>query len=144
MIAMKYLHRLGALLCVCLMVTGLLGCADGRAKRCGVAGEVKWKGKPLDHGAITFLAEDPALGSSGGAMITDGHYSILAKEGLLPGRYKVVVTSVDPRNKAPDPDSPPGYLPLPKDRIQPKYNTQTILTADLKADEQNTFNFEVN
>ena len=44
----------------------------------------------------------------------------------------------------PGPGAPPGYLPVPKDRIQPKYNTQTTLTAEVKAEGQNTFNFEVN
>jgi hypothetical protein len=77
-------------------------------------------------------------------MIKDGQYSIPQEQGLLPGRYKVIVTAVDPRNKAPDPDSPPGYLPVPKDRIQAKYNAQTILTADVKPEGTNTFNFEVN
>lgn len=141
---MNHFPTFNGLLCVCLVAAGMCGCADSRPKRYAVSGEVKWKGKPLDQGAITFLAEDPALGSSGGAMIKDGQYSIPAAQGLLPGRYKVAVSAVDPKNPAPDPDSPPGYLPVPKDRIQPKYNTQTILTADVKAEGMNTFNFEVN
>jgi hypothetical protein len=77
-------------------------------------------------------------------LIKDGQYRIEAKEGLLPGRYKVMVTSVDPKNQTPDPDSPPGYLPVPKDRIQPKYNTQTTLTAEVTAEGKNSFDFEVN
>jgi hypothetical protein len=131
------------LLCGCIVAVAISGCAAGEAKRYAVSGMVKWQGKPLDQGAITFLAEDPALGTSGGDMIKDGHYSIPASQGLLPGRYKVMVTSADPKNKIPDPDSLPGFLPVPKDRIQPKYNTQTTLTADVKAEGQNTFNFDV-
>jgi len=126
---------------MCIVVVGMLGCADGRVKRYAVSGVVQWQGKPLDQGAITFLAEDPALGI-GGAMIKDGQYSIPEKEGLLAGMYKVTVASVDSKNRVPHPDSPPGYLPVPKDRIQPKYNTKTILTAEVKAEGPNTFNYE--
>jgi hypothetical protein len=140
---MKDLRSLNWLFGACILAVGMTGCADGRAKHYAVSGVVKWQGKPLDHGAITFLAEDPAIGT-GGAMIKDGQYDIPAKQGLLPGRYKVVITSVDSKNKVLDPDSPPGYLPVPKDRIQPKYNAQTTLMADVKAEGQNTFNFEVN
>jgi len=140
---MHHFRTFGGWLCICL-VAGLAGCGGGGAKRYGVSGVVKWRGKPLDQGAITFLAEDPSLGSGGGALIKDGQYRIEAKEGLLPGRYKVMVTSVDPKNQTPDPDSPPGYLPVPKDRIQPKYNTQTTLTAEVTAEGKNSFDFEVN
>jgi hypothetical protein len=137
-------HCRNGLICLCILAMALSGCADAKTKRYGASGQVKFQGKPLDRGGITFLPEDPALGTSGGAMIMDGQYSIPQQQGLLPGRYKVIVTAVDPRNKAPDPDSPPGYLPVPKDRIQAKYNAQTILTADVKPEGTNTFNFEVN
>jgi hypothetical protein len=140
---MNHFRTFVGLLCIGLGA-GLAGCADSGPKRYAVSGEVKWRGQPLDQGAITFLAEDPALGSAGGAMIKDGHYSIPAKQGLLPGRYKVAVTSADPK-KAVDPDAPPGAPgPVYKDRVQPKYNSQTTLTAEVKAEGANTFNFEVN
>jgi len=139
---MNHFRTFRGLLWTCL-VASLAGCAGGEAKRYAVSGVVKWRGKPLNQGAITFLPEDPALGSSGGDMIKDGRYSIPAKQGLLPGRYKVMITSVDSKNKVPDPDALPGYLPVPKDRIQPRYNTRTTLTADVKAEGKNTFDFEV-
>jgi hypothetical protein len=130
------------LLCGCAVAAGLAGCGGG-PRRYGASGVVKWQGRPLDQGAITFLPLDPAQGSSGGALIKDGRYSIPARQGLLPGRYKVTVSSADPR-KAPDPDAPPGPAgPLPKDRVKPKYNSQTELTAEVRAEGPNTFDFEV-
>jgi hypothetical protein len=129
-------------LCVCAAAAGPAGCDRG-PKRYAVSGEVRWRGRPLDRGAITFLPEDPALGASGGALIKDGRYSIPARGGLLPGRYKVLVTSADP-GKAADPDAPPGPSgPLPKDRVQPRYNAQTVLTAELTAEGPKTFDFDV-
>jgi hypothetical protein len=83
------------------------------------------------------------LGTSGGAIIKDGRYDIPAQSGLLPGRYKVMVNSADPKG-APDPDAPPGPSgPLPKDRINAKYNAQTVLTAEVMAKNPNVFEFDV-
>jgi hypothetical protein len=140
---MKDLPSLSRVLCLGIGIAGILGCADGKPKRYAVSGQVKFQGKPLDQGGITFLGEDLGHGT-GWSAIKDGRYSIPAKEGLLPGRYKVAVNSADPKNRTPDPDSPPGYLPVPKDRIQSKYNSQTTLSADVTAEGTNTFNFEVN
>jgi hypothetical protein len=130
-------------LCACAVVAGFTGCADSGPKRYAVSGEVKWRGKPLDHGGVIFLPEDSSLGSSGGAVIKDGRYSIPATSGLQAGRYKVMVTSADP-SKAPDPEALPGPAgPLPKDRINPKYNAQTILFAEVTAQGTNRFDFAV-
>jgi hypothetical protein len=124
------------------VAAALAGC-DGGPKRYGVSGEVKWQGRPLDQGAITFLPADPSLAAGGGAPIKNGRYSIPARHGLLPGRYKVRVTAADPSN-APDPNAPPGPSgPLRKDRVKPRYNDQTVLTADVRPEGPNTFDFEV-
>src|SRR5262245_5232751 len=138
-------HRsLLGLLCVCAAVARLAGCAGGAAERRPLSGEHEGQGEPRHQGAHNFLPEDPALGTSGGALIKDGRYSIPASQGLLPGRYKVTVSSADPK-KAVDPNADPGAPgPVYKDRVQPKYNINTILTAEVKADGKNTFDFEVN
>jgi hypothetical protein len=138
----KFRHLLGCL-SACAIATGLAGCGKSGPKRYAVSGDVTWRGKPLDHGGVVFLPEDSSLGSSGGAVIKDGRYSISATSGLLAGRYKVMVTSADP-SKAPDPEALPGPAgPLPKDRINPKYNAQTVLFADVTAQGPNKFDFAV-
>src|SRR5437867_983551 len=98
------------------LVASLVGCASGEAKRFAITGTVKWQGKPLDQGTILFLAEDPSLGSGNGAPIRDGKYIIPADQGLLPGRYKISISSADPK-KALDPNADPGAPgPVYKDR----------------------------
>jgi len=132
-----------SLLCACAVLAGVAGCQGGGPQRYAVSGEVKFQGRPLDQGAVTFLAQDPSLASGGGAMIKDGRYSIPAEHGLLPGKYRVMVTSAAP-GAPPDPDAPPGPAgPLPKDRISLKYNAETTLTAEVTAAGPNTFNFAV-
>jgi hypothetical protein len=131
------------LFCAGAVFASLAGCDAGGSRRYAVSGEVKFQGKPLDQGAITFLAQDAALGSGGGAQIKDGHYDIPAAHGLLPGKYRVMVTSATPGG-VPAPDAPPGPAgPLPKDRIKLKYNAQTTLTAEVTAGGPNTFHFDV-
>jgi hypothetical protein len=141
---MNHLRSVTGLFCACALVIGPCGC-DAGPKRYGVSGEVKYQGKPLNHGGIIFLPADPTSGAdSGGGNIKNGKYAILAKEGLLPGKYKVMITSVDPNTKETDPDAPPGPAgPLPKDRVAPKYNRDTILTAEVTADGSNKFDFSV-
>lgn len=126
--------------CVCAL---LAGCSGGEAKRYAVSGEVTFRDRPLETGGITFLPENESTGASGGAAIKDGRYEIPAKNGLPAGRYKVMITSADAK-APPDPDALPGPAgPLPRDRIKPKYNVQTTLTAEVKADGKNTFDFIV-
>ena len=79
-------------LCAGAVFLGLAGCDGGGSRRYAVSGEVKFPGKPLDQGAITFVAQDPALGSGGGAQIKGGHDDIPAAHGLLPGKYRVMIT----------------------------------------------------
>jgi hypothetical protein len=130
--------------CVCAGFVGLTGCGSAGVQRCAISGEVRFEGKPLDQGAITFLAQDPSLASGGGAQIRNGQYSIPAQHGLLPGAYRVMVTSAA-RGAPSDPNAPPGPAgPLPKDRVNPKYNAITVLRAEVKADGPNVFNFDVN
>jgi hypothetical protein len=131
------------LLYLCPVFAGLAGCGGGGVQRCAVSGNVKVAGKPLDQGAIVFTAQDASLGSGGGDQIKNGQYSIPAQRGLLPGRYRVSITSALP-GAPPDPNAPPGPAgPMPKDRIDPKYNALTTLTAEVKADGPNVFDFEV-
>src|SRR5215470_6283788 len=52
-------------------------CPAAGPKRYGVSGEVRYKGKPLDHGGIIFLPESPTAGAdSGGDNIKNGKYAI--------------------------------------------------------------------
>jgi hypothetical protein len=136
---MNFFRTLLLWLFIGALVADLSGCS-GRGKHRAISGEVKWRGQPLDRGGITFEPEDPGLGSGGGAMIKNGRYSIPAEHGLLPGRYRVRISSAEPTGKELDLDAPPGPAgPLPKDRIQQKSD----LTAEVMADGPNVLNYEV-
>src|SRR5437868_5254676 len=89
----------------------LVGCAGAEddLPREAVSGTVKFNGEPLKQGRIQFQGTAP--GSSG---IVDGHYSIPKAEGLVPGKYQVLIygapASAEP---APAKTEMPGDTPPP-------------------------------
>ena len=120
------------------------GCSDGSGLQ-PVSGTVSFQGKPLDQGAIQFLPVEGSRTESG-AGIKDGQYSIPAENGLAPGKYKVTVFSYDERGaKIPDNTTMPGDTVGVqfKERIPAKYNTETILKAEVVAGEANVFDFRL-
>jgi hypothetical protein len=92
-----------------------------------VAGTVNFKGKPLPSGRIEFQGPSAA----GSAVITDGKYRLPAEQGLPPGKYKVLVTSVGAAPQAKN--IPPGSEPLvePKEPIPETYNSKTTLSYEV-------------
>jgi hypothetical protein len=132
----------------CLVVlaaaVGLTGCGGGTNKK-AVSGTVTWKSKPLETGMIRFLPAEAGGQTETGAVITDGKFDIPKEHGLLPGKYKVSISSPDPKSGQGPPDAAPGDrggYPA-KERIAEKYNAQTTLTAEVTADGKNQFEFQV-
>jgi hypothetical protein len=79
------------------VVAAVLGCGDssGLAKRYPVSGTVKYNGKPLERGTISFVPAD-GKGRAAGGTITDGRYSLTTQDqddGAIPGKYKVGVVA---------------------------------------------------
>jgi hypothetical protein len=139
-------------LCLTLVLGGLMtvagvGCggADDTLPREAVSGTVSFEGAPLAQGTIQFMpTAQGADGSAtvGSGIITDGKYSIAQEQGLVPGTYKVIVSSAPPG--PPVTDEAPGIVPpTPRDLIPAKYNAASTLTAEVKAGTDNTFDFDL-
>lgn len=131
--------RTWSMLALFSFITLVAGCAsDGRS---GASGKVTFKGGPLKTGQISFIPEG-AMSPAGGAPIVDGAYSILPTAGLMPGKYKVAISS--PETKAGPKEEMPGMSgPPPKETIPEKYNGKTELTAEIKAGAKNVFDFDL-
>lgn len=129
----------GALLFGVLILAGCSS-SDGRV---GVTGTVNFQGKPLESGTIQFHPTDLAGKSSfGGTEIVQGKYSLDAKQGLFPGKYKVMISSPDP--KAKEAEAMPGETgPPAKDRIPKKYNSDSKEFVEIKASGENKFDFDL-
>jgi hypothetical protein len=123
----------------------LAGCAgtEDDLPREAVHGTVKLNGEPLKQGRIQFQGTAP--GSSG---IVDGNYSIPKAEGLVPGKYQVLIYGAAGESQpAPAKAEMPGDTPPPKkalkEPIPAKYNAQSKLTAEVTKGGPNQFDFDL-
>jgi hypothetical protein len=113
-----------------------------------VSGTVKLDGVALDQGVIQFEPQPPGGKAVNAATpIKDGKYQFPAGAGgLLPGTYRVLVSSV---SSAPALPSDPikameqASQPPPPDRIPRKFNVESTLQAVVKADGPNNFDFDL-
>jgi hypothetical protein len=118
----------------------LSGCggAEDVLPREAVSGTVKLNGEPLKAGRIQFQGPAP-----GGAGIVDGAYSIPKAEGLVPGKYQVLIFGPQAAAAPAKTEMPGESLPTPpaKETIPAKYNAKSTLTAEVKKDGPNKFDF---
>lgn len=113
-----------------------------------VAGEVTIDGTPLKTGLITFLPASPDVPTQGGSAIVEGKYSLSRAQGLVPGQYKVVISSPEDKpeeftDKSTN-NNAPGMPPIPaKEVIPAQYNNKSLLTAEVVAGRKNIFAFDL-
>ena len=121
------------------------GCGDRYGGRRAVSGTVTFQGKPLDQGSITFVPASPDLSTQSGAGIRDGHYQIPRAQGLVPGKYKVSISSGDPGTPADPSAGPPGPSGnySSKERIPPRYNVRSTLEVEVQKGGPNEFDFTI-
>jgi hypothetical protein len=113
-----------------------VGCGKSKPSFQEVSGHVMFQRHLLRKGLIEFVPTSPG-GSSAGAIIRDGKYTVRTEAGLLPGSYRVkIVPTVPPR--ADWEATPQGG---PQIVIPPKYNSNTTLTAEVKAESPQTIDF---
>jgi hypothetical protein len=133
--------------CPLILIVGaafLTGCGGDPLGRQAVSGTVLFHGQPLDQGRIHFAptAKGP---TESGATIENGKFQIPRDSGLVPGTYKVSIFSYDQKGaKVQSEEVPgdPGNTQF-KERIPKKYNAETTLTAEVKKDGSNAFEFKL-
>ena len=127
---------------VCLaIICGLAGCDDSSGGRHSISGTVTYESEPLAKGNITFLPKNG--GQPAASMVVAGDFSIPAKKGLMPGKYRVEIkarratgkTFLDEESGKTE-DELVQYLP-------PKYNRRTELEVTVVRGDRNTFSFEL-
>jgi hypothetical protein len=129
-----------------VVVSGCGGSGDNLPRQ-PVSGTVTLDGKPLDQGTISFQPVSE-LPTAAAIVFSDGRYSIARAQGLVPGAYRVLISSTPPTTLAIDPATgmppPPGKpTPPPKERLPEKYNASTTLTAEVKEGASNQFDFSL-
>jgi hypothetical protein len=123
------------------------GCGGGDSlPREAVSGTVKFDGAPLKSGMIQFQPTSAGETQAGVAPIIDGRYTVDRSNGLVPGRYQVIVTGIlappeAPKNEMPG-DTRPPKAPA-KEVIPEKYNARSELAAQVTKEGPNTFDFDL-
>jgi hypothetical protein len=111
--------------CAALLALGIgfaAGCGQPGPKMMEVSGTVKFDGKDVADGDITFVPENQSVGGEGGK-IKDGKYTLKVKEGK--NKVQIMATREVPGKKGPMGED------LVEQYIPEKYNDQTTLTADV-------------
>jgi hypothetical protein len=141
---------LGAVALACapalLLCFLLAGCHPGYGGRVEVKGKVILKGTPVKDGIIKFIPVTPGTDQSeSGAQILEGEYHIPAEFGLMPGKYKVILTAGDGRTPAntDEPPGPTGANIISKDMIPPEYNVRSTQEVTVTEKGPNVFDYDI-
>jgi hypothetical protein len=118
------------------------GCGS-QGKRRALGGAVTFRGQPLEHGSITFLATSGPPGPAGGALIRAGRYDLPAAQGLEPGSYRVVISAPEPGGTLSPAEIAAGASPRARERLPAKYNAESQLTVEVKGSGANQFDFHL-
>jgi hypothetical protein len=120
------------------------GGAQDDFPREAVFGTVKFQGEPMKSGLIQFQPASAGASTAGGAGIVDGQYSISKAEGLVPGTYRVSITSVAEAATPLPPGATPGDpVSRVKEPIPAKYNVSTKLDAKVTKEGPNKFDYKL-
>lgn len=143
--------KFSSLSCVLLLAGAVLisGCGPDGPRR-EIHGTVTFDGKPLAAGWIRFesLPEQPTCNES--AQILNGAYTVKGLGGLLPGKYKVIITA-DAANAAPPNENVMPGTPVEEKKAAPtavqalpsRYNTNSELTAEISATQTEPIDFQL-
>ncbi len=118
--------------CLAVLATAIFaGCGRGGPAEAKVSGSIKFDGKPLETGTITFIPSD-GKGATAGTEIKEGRYSLR----VPPGPKRVEVRS--PKSKPAPPAKPqagPQSPPPPEESIPAVYNSQSTISKEVKMPE---------
>jgi len=112
----------------------LLAAGCSRSEFVTVTGVVTWNGAPLTDGEVIFIAEDKRIPPAAGKL-TDGTFEFLSK----PGKMRVEIQAVRKTGKL----HPIHGFELTELFIPTRYNSETALTAEVAADGDNHFTFNL-
>ena len=122
------------------------GCgSEDQLQRQAISGSVTLAGKPLESGMIQFQPTSTNETTAGVGTIALGRYRIAAIEGLVPGKYQVMITGAlgpPAESKAGVRDEALPRAPA-KELIPTRYNSNTELRAEVTKDGTNQFDFDL-
>jgi hypothetical protein len=123
-----------------------VGCSDPYSGRMEVTGKVNLVGEPID-GIIDFKPlEKQNADTHSGAPIKKGEYIVPRKNGLMPGKYMVQITSGTgtPANLEEGAGPGPGGGNFTsQDKVPEDWNLKSTHEIEVKAGVPNNFDFDI-
>jgi hypothetical protein len=134
-----------ALLLIALAVATAVGCGESGLARAPVRGQILLAGQPLKQGRILFTPQAPNTGPVASAVVVNGAYQLSAQDGPVLGNNRVQVEATPDLGFALDDEAAfakRGPQPLPPDPIPPEFGSQSTLTKDIQAGD-NQFDVQI-
>jgi len=125
----------------CLLAIAISGCGSGNLGT--VSGTVTLDGQPLEGAELLFMPTGGG-GASVGTTDGSGKYTlqhVSRKAGAFIAQHKVSITTAKEIETAEGSDED-GEMEMTPEKLPPKYNSKTNLTADVKAG-SNPIDFEL-
>ena len=121
------------------LAAALIGCGPAAPKQSKVSGTVKFDGAPLAKGEIIFASATGGAPSM--AAVNDGKFELEATV----GKNRVEVRAMRVSKTAPKNIGGPGSESAGRDEnyIPDRYNDNTTLSAEVKSNEANKFDFDL-
>lgn len=135
------------LVCGFLLLAGCGGGADNSPPRAAVSGTVLLDDQPLKKGVVNFIPTGETKGPMTTAPVENGKYSLSEELGPLVGTHRVEIESRDSGGVAMDDEQAiqrlkqQGVKRLQVVKVPAAYNTRSQLTATIKAETENQFDF---
>jgi hypothetical protein len=127
-----------------LALAAISGCSAGDGlNRKPLSGIVTCNGTPIATGAILFEPDTYQSGTAVGATIRDGSFTIPARDGAVPGSYKVRIY-MSSGIQAPPAKGQSDRSPRPMVEFLPEqYNAKTKLRCTVSDSRPNRFRFDL-
>ena len=112
----------------------IVGCS-GKPRLYPVSGSVSFDGQPVPDGDIMFVSPDGVRGPDPGK-IKDGKYALKTTEGKKRVEFSAAkIRPVGARGG--------GGEPVPEEYLPARYNTESKLSAEVRASNANQFDFSL-
>ncbi len=119
------------------------GCGDAGPERATVTGTVRLNGQPVKAGSIAFYPTEGTRGPSAGGAIEDGRYRVDSAKGVVVGKSRVQVNSLQKSGRMiPDAINPNAMMEEYVEAIPPQYNSESTLIREIAVGE-NRLDFDL-
>ncbi len=127
---------------IALAAAILAGCSR-TTDRVALEGIVACDGAPMPDGSIVFIPQGDTKSPTCGGTISQGRFTISAKDGAAPGAYRVEITAL--RNTGKRVTNPRDGTMIDEivQYVPPQFNRQSTLTATVDDRADNRFEFAI-